>query len=595
MEAVKNLTHIKNNWSNYHKWEHEQRKGDAQKEQILKTNPPSEKQLTDAKKYGHTLINAVNIMDQLSINKSENAMVAINSGFGIFAWLAAGAGTGLGYILSKVFKGKSPKIAAYAGYCVSGILGVGIIDFISAHYEKMSTRVARFQTRNKELSDPRNFVIYTDEQLEKAAKLAQNMDTPDDITQDTTLKESFNPLKTYKKSLKTIKELNESYEDYQEWHKDYLKAEKEKQEVFKNTEYSAKELEKAQKDRDKILSTIKKLEMSSNNYEINADLAIHLVSLVSGVIGVVGGFLLSRSLGRLAEKKALSGALKKGNFIDYLSKAAIPAGVIGSILAAGPLVKLSKESSRLGRYKAKEELLSDEKNFIAHSDEEKAKVKFSAKIEQKPEKMHKQVLQDFKDIFKMQNEFREYQNFKKTRLEEELKLQKALKEVEITPEQLEDAKVFQKQVFTAFEKIDDKSESFVDDTNAALNSAKQVIAGVICAAANIITLCLFGKKLSKYTPNKEIPGFFEGLKLSKNLSMKELTTIFIAPFVATRLILLTMDAISAEIKKKACKIGIMSAMQELNDPRNFVVKNPAPKTQDFQEKPAFSGFQAFLR
>ena len=131
MEAVKNLTHIKNNWSIYHKWETDQLKGDAKKEQLLQKNPPTQDELKNAKKYGQTLINAVNIMDQLSINKSENAMVAINSGFGIFAWLAAGAGTGLGYLASRLFKGKSPKIAAYIGYCSSAILGAGVLEFIS--------------------------------------------------------------------------------------------------------------------------------------------------------------------------------------------------------------------------------------------------------------------------------------------------------------------------------------------------------------------------------------------------------------------------------------------------------------------------------
>src|SRR5699024_7837138 len=98
-------------------------------------------------------------------------------------------------------------------------------------------------------------------------------------------------------------------------------------------------------------------------------------------------------------------------------------------------------------HRAKEELLNDERNFIAHSDEEKKKLQFSGKIESKPEKMHKQVLKDFKDIFNLKQEFKEYQEFKKNRLEEELKLQKALKEVEISPQQLEDAKIFQKQVF----------------------------------------------------------------------------------------------------------------------------------------------------
>lgn len=594
MEAVKNLSHIKNNWSTYHKWENEQQQGDAKKEQLLKSKPPNEKQLNEAKKYGHTLINAVNIMDQISINKSENAMIAINSGFGIFAWLAAGAGTGLGYLLSKMTGGKSPKIAAYAGYCASAIIVAGALDFLIAHYEKMSTRVARFQTRNKELKDPRNFVMYNDEQLKKAKEIAAQSEVPEDITQDSTLKESLNPIKTYKKSLQTIKELKDSYGEYKDWHKDYTKYEKEKSEIFEKTEFTRDELTKAQKDKDKILSAIKKLESTSNNYEINADLAVHFVALTLSCIGVVGGFLLSRSLGKLAEQKALTGALKKNNFIDYLSRAAIPAGILGSILAAGPLVKLSKESSRLGRHKAKTELLNDETNFIAHSEDEKAKIQFTSSPEKKTEKLYQRVINDFKEIFDLKKEFKEYESYKKTKLKEDLKLQAALKQIEASPEQLEDAKIFQEQVFKAFEKIDDKTESFVDDTNAATNCIKQVVSGVLCAGANLVTICLFGKKLAKFTPNKEIPGFFEGLKLSKNLSMKELTAIFIAPFIITRFLILIMDAVTAEIKKKACKIGIMSAMQDLDDPRNFVVKTPQNHKSE-QEKPQFTSFQSLLR
>src|SRR5699024_6975163 len=140
------------------------------------------------------------------------------------------------------FKGKSPKIAAYIGYCSSAILGAGVLEFISAHYEKMATRVARFQTRNEDLKDPRNFVIYTDEQIEKAKEIARNMDTPEDITEDNTFKESFNPAKTYKKSLQTINELKNSYEEYKIWHKEYTKSEAKKHETFENTDYTPEEL-----------------------------------------------------------------------------------------------------------------------------------------------------------------------------------------------------------------------------------------------------------------------------------------------------------------------------------------------------------------
>ena len=153
------------------------------------------------------------------------------------------------------------------------------------------------QTRKKEYVTV--YFLGTDAQSNNLFKTAQR-EVPEDITEDNTFKESFNPAKTYKKSLQTINELKNSYEEYKIWHKEYTKSEAKKHETFENTDYTPEELTEAQKAKDKILSAIKKLEISANNYEINADLAIHLVALASSCVGLIGGFLLSRSLGRLS-------------------------------------------------------------------------------------------------------------------------------------------------------------------------------------------------------------------------------------------------------------------------------------------------------
>lgn len=112
-----------------------------------------------------------------------------------------------------------------------------------------------------------------------------------------------------------------------------------------------------------------------------------------------------------------------------------------------------------------------------------------------------------------------------------MKLRAALKDIPVTQKQMEDAEKLQKQVFRAFETIDDKSESFVDDTDAAVESISRTITGTICTAANLLTLKLFGNKISAFTSNKKMPGFMEGLKLTRNLKLKDLALILLHRFL----------------------------------------------------------------
>ena len=100
MEALNNLKHIKNNWAPYKSWEQQQKNEEARIDVLKKISPASEQELNYAKNYGSTLINAVNIMDQVSINKSENALVSIRAAFSSAALLSGVVGAALGSVFS---------------------------------------------------------------------------------------------------------------------------------------------------------------------------------------------------------------------------------------------------------------------------------------------------------------------------------------------------------------------------------------------------------------------------------------------------------------------------------------------------------------
>ncbi len=570
MEALRNLKYIKDNRANFVEWNQQQKTKEAKVSVLINQKNFDEDEIEKASQYGHTLINTINIMDQLSINRSENALVSINTAMSLLTELVSGIGAGIGFFVSKFSKNpnKTPKIAAYIGYIISSLACLIIREFLSAHFEKMATRIARYQTREKDLKDIRNFVVYNKEQVEQAKLIAENLDDVKDITEDLSFKESLNPIKVFKNSLITVKDLNFDFKNYKNWLKNYKQEEKLKQEKFAQMKISDEEKSCAEKERDKLLNVVKHLEISANNYEINAELGIRIAAAGISFASVTSGFLFSWLFSNLS--KNIKKSTKLANFLNNISKFSIPAGFFALFFLTGPLVKIVKDSARIGRQKEKDKFIETPTNFITFSDTEINSVKNIKIKNTNDDILMKNILINFKNIWNMKNEISNYEKTKKEKVQKELKLQEALKHIKISKEQEKEAKKLQKQAFIVFEKIDDKSESFVDDTNAALSSASAIINGTACTIANLLTLKIFGNKISKLTKNHKMPGFWEGIKLTKHLKLKDIMLIFVAPFLATRLLICVVSTICAEIKKYACQIGIMSAMKDLENPKNFI-------------------------
>lgn len=566
MEFFDSIKQVKSNWQPYKKWEAEQDDKEFQRQKLHKMVPTSKEDLGQASQYGRTLIDSINVMDQYSINKAEDVETASEIALQFIGLPLAIGGAVISDILVKipkvkqflekkisndVLRGAAPQVLTplVLALTVSPIL---MVKFAS--YEKEASRVARYQAREDELKDPRNFVIYNEEQITEAKRIAKTLPDPKEEKK----KSSINPISNYGDSIKSIKSLISDHKNYLAWKKEYLKEEKNKLTSLDKIESTPEQIKTAKKDQDNLLRSIKKIEINSQNYLANTEMACNLMLGGSLVGGAIGGGMVSGLIWLLEKLKIVSQGSK---LIKNMKSFSAPIGALGlTLVASSYTIKLQKEAAKVGRFKAKQELLKDPHNFISYNDEQMNSVKDL----KAPEKQEKGLFSKLKDVikfyFKLVTDYKEYKNYKKTDGKDELKLQNALRQINISDQQINDAKKLQKNAFMSFEKIDEMTQRYVDDTEAATDIGKQYITTGI----NIIASIFFMKNIFK---NKE--AIFEGKNITQSTIeiLKKSFPILIAGFVE-----LPIEIESTKIKKEAGKIGTMKAIQDLEDPRYFIQK-----------------------
>ncbi len=223
-------------------------------------------------------------------------------------------------------------------------------------------------------------------------------------------------------------------------------------------------------------------------------------------------------------KQQFSGLMmsKKGKWV---------VGIASSLLAAFPsaliALKLQKHSARAGRFTAKRELEKDPTNFIGYSQEELNEVK-EVKEEKSPTSKIKEYALFIPNVLK---EFYKYEKYQKNELKQKQALNAELKKLDVSDEQLRDAKNLQAKVFNTFEKVDDKSQSYSEATEAAIESTQPLVymGGILAAASPFI---YFGIQTArgKYTPAKiteKVTNFFATSSnvLKSKLFKKYLNTV----------------------------------------------------------------------
>lgn len=557
MEFFDTLNQVKNNWQPYKKWDIEQQKKEKQNQELRKKYPPTPQELEHAKQYGRTVVDVINTMDQHSIDKSEDASLIVQSYGMILEAAAVVLFKPLNDFINKIPMGKL-KHNPNKKLCVGLVTGFIELEAIStilhvlrAKYEKQASRIARYQTRERDLKDYRNFVVYDEQQIKKAEEIAKTL--PDINEQAKIRKKGLHPIDDIKNAQKTVNALAKDNQNYENWKEKYQKEEVIKKEKFKTLNPSQGELNKAQNDRDTLLHTIKKIEFSSLDYLNN--MSVVVATATTGV--VLSGFLVGHGLNKILDKLA-----PKIKFIE--KKPIMLKGIKGFNLTALPLfapvlllsstVKMLKDSARVGRFKAKQELLNNPENFVAYDDDKRKDFSTDANNNIKQKTFFQKIISDFDEVKNYKKDYTEYNNYIKTQHREELKLDEALKQIEISDEQKAEAIELQKKAFHSFEKMDEKAQRFTDDTEAGVDIVSRISMGLIALAFRI---------------NGTIKGsdlFDKEKALSSNKMLVKMLPFFVLPQLAYPFI----KTIATRIKKDAGKIGVMTAMKDLDDPKNFL-------------------------
>lgn len=444
-----------------------------------------------------------------------------------------------------------------------------------------SSRIARWQSR-EQLENPKYFVQFTPEQIQEAQKNLEAKEKED--------KKFANKLfKRQNKAslLKVIKD-NKAYKAWRAQDKDESK--KVQRQLSKEELLDAKRDKEVIQRITRVINN--KAEDYSENMEVAADTIIMGTPFLGAAVGRVISFVVNKfdfidkyadakvknfaqSLGEYDKKEVLQAykELKEhkkgapGGFVkslnlfgsifdaeekgvktdgidalmSYFKKiytfgistngarkgaislmGALVAGITGAVIG----LKLQKASARAGRFLAKRELEKDPQNFIGYSDEELKQVE-NVKSE-KPS-----VGQKFKEyitfIPRVLGEYFEYQKYVKTSAAKNRALKEELVKLDVSEEQLREAKNVQRKLFNTFEKVDDKSQEYSESVEAAVEIAKPVIVSMgfatlispfaifaLQAARGKITPSGAIEKLTKFLSNHT--DFLKGKKVNNYLT-----------------------------------------------------------------------------
>ena len=172
-QFLNSINEVKKNYSKYDDWEQKQADEKAQKLYIAKTLdiPKDKLELTEEK--AKTVIRAAELLDNRSENNAEN-MEQLTGILSSIAILIPAFGSEL-LLMQMMKKGKKiPKGLQFASPVLTLATAVGLILWGNAK-QKEASRIGRFQAKQNELKDVKNFVIYTPEQIERAVEKAKEI------------------------------------------------------------------------------------------------------------------------------------------------------------------------------------------------------------------------------------------------------------------------------------------------------------------------------------------------------------------------------------------------------------------------------------
>lgn len=521
----------------YPGWKYARDAAESKRMEYLRRHPESIDQ-NDIQR-GKVLIRAIDVMDEYSQKRAEDMEVATETavGYGLDAAIFGGAAAGavIGNLKPvKNFLMKHFGKDKYTKYIGKGLpLGIGALAGMIAAFpmyawaakaEVAASRRGRFEAMRKDLKNPKGFAVLTEAQIKEAEQKAQN------IVIDNGKKSPF----SISNGFKTLKEMATDSKEYRA-HKKQFDLELLEAEKHMNDEMTPEEILKAKKDQQLLTKLVEKIDIASQDYAENAELATQALVVGTLGFGTLFNLLLSKALKAMKIKSE-----GKITAIAQIVAAIIP--VILSIASA----QIQKQASRVGRFKIKQDLLNNPSKLVYVADENIADLKDVNVIQDRKEGL-------FKFLAHAWENNKEYNNYKKTTAKQEEKFYKAIETLELTPEQMKDAQTLQRNTFKTFNKVDEKSQKYSE----SIEALGQAIALPISLLFTGIGLVIGTKYLTR------------GVKSNSKLEMASNFSKYLTAILLSILPSIGINAIITKEQKKASRIADMLAINEMSDYRHF--------------------------
>ena len=482
------INEVRKNYSKYDNWEQAQADERAKKEYLATTLDIPKDKLELTKSRAETVIRASEIMDARSEDNCQNMemFTGLISAFPPLALvlsqpyliryadskinakanksIAKLKGELLNTSLSEdILKAKaeelkklsqkvaqnSKKILEYGQYGMLAALFATTIGTIlwGNSKQKEASRIGRFQAKQDELQDIKNFVIYTPEQIEQAQEIANTI--PDEKERNSILK-----------MLRELKDIARDQKAYRKWLAEKDETEIEKLKSVDLSPNSEKYI-KAKENQELIVDAVKEINIKAEEYSENVENSYDTLGTLSWLIAIPAGMGINKLLKMAKANKKISTVIAT----------AVPILTSLGIQMAGTFEE--KNAARVGRFKARQDLLKNPARLMAYSDEE---MKMAEDVKAEPQKRSflKKLGGSFAFLAGYIKDKSEYNEYKEKSQKQNEKLNKALQQVEVSEEQITKAKSLQKNVFRAFDEIDEMSQRYSEDTEAATEIAKQV-------------------------------------------------------------------------------------------------------------------------
>ena len=452
---------VSKNWNVYDKYSENLYIINKKKSKLIQDNPEYKQREENIRGKANSIINAIKLMDNNSENYAENIELAIQNSMGIVSFA-----TMLPFMLIALKTKSTSKSILYSFLStIPTFLLSFLIAPIEAKMQVKASRLGRFQTIKNELRDVNNFVSYTPEQIKEATKIVEeneknkpnskskgkNKEKTKDANSNQSIKESLNQIINFSKDYKKYKAEKDTAIDVEFQNK-------------LNKNYTPEEIQKANKDKELILQASRIINNRAEDYSENTENAFETLKMIELLLTMPLMYIVNKLIQALSSPKNV--ALNKS--LGQL--ATLTFSIM--LIAAGTVSQ--KNASRVGRYKAQQDLKKDISPLVYFDDKELDNVK-DVENDYKKWGTFNKVLYNLKFIKTYFKDLKEFKNYKKTEAEKENKIFEELKKLDKSPEQLKEAEELQKKTFFAFRQIDEMSQSYSENMEATTNILQTIL------------------------------------------------------------------------------------------------------------------------